>query len=103
MTETACPQWCVTDHDRFSFHGSGPVTVEAPQHRTCHVRAVQYAAGGGPLVQVAADGTIRVPADDAGDLAAVIEQLAGATPEQHRELAAAIRKAAAQVTEGSNG
>jgi hypothetical protein len=32
-------------------------------------------------------------------LAGMIEQLANATPEQHRELAAAIRKAAADITD----
>jgi hypothetical protein len=92
-----CPPWCVTDHDRFSFHGSGPITVEAPQYHSCHVRAIQYATHGGPEIQVAGAGMVPVPAAHAEDLAAVIEQMADATPDEHRELAAAIRQAAADI------
>ena len=98
-----CPPWCVTGHDRFSFHASGGITVEAPRYSSCHVRVIQYAAHGGPQIQVAADGIIRVPAGDAGDLAAIIEQLAGATPGEHRELAAAIRSAAREITGDGHG
>ena len=36
---------------------------------------------------------------DIGALAAIVEQLADATPAQHRELAAAIRQAAADISE----
>lgn len=100
MNEAAtrqCPPWCVTDHDQFSFHGSAQVTVEAPRYRHCRVRAVRHAAHGGPQVQVAAGGVISVPADRAADLASLIEQLADATPGQHRALAAAIRQAAAGI------
>ena len=95
-----CPSWCVTDHDRFSFHTSETITAEAPRYRSCHVRAIRYATHGGPQVQVAADGLIRVDAGDAGDLAAIIEQLADATPDEHRELAAVIRKTAADIDGG---
>jgi hypothetical protein len=37
--------------------------------------------------------------EHADQLAGLIEQLASAPPERHRELAAAIRQAAAQITE----
>jgi hypothetical protein len=39
----------------------------------------------------------------AEELASLIEALADATPDQHRELAAAIRQAAAQITEAEAG
>jgi hypothetical protein len=98
-----CPPWCVTDHGKYNFHGSERITVYAPQFCSCHVRAIRYSALDHAEIQVAAAGMVSVRSDRAADLAAVIEQLADATPGQHRELAAAIRAAAAQITEGSNG
>jgi hypothetical protein len=94
-----CPPWCVTDHGKYSFHGGEQTTVEAPEYRTFHVRAVQHLVPGQPEIQVAADGIASVRLGDAADLAAIIEQLAAATPQQHRQLAAAIRQAAARITE----
>lgn len=99
-----CPPWCVTDHGKYAgFHGSGRVSVEAPQYHRVSVRALQHSTDRLASVQVLAAGMVQVPCGDAEDLAAIIEQLAGATPEQHRELAAAIRAAAAQITEASGG
>ncbi len=96
-----CPPWCVIDHAKYSnFHGSEFIKIDAPQYCTRLVRAVQPVIGR-PYVDVdsvAAD----VATGDAESLAVLIEGLAGATPEQHRELAAAIRRAAAVVT-GADG
>ena len=41
---------------------------------------------------------LRLDLHDAGQLAGLVELLADATPDQHRELAAAIRMAAADIT-----
>jgi hypothetical protein len=91
-----CPPWCVTDHAKYGFHGSEFIRIDAPQYCLRLVRAVHPPAGR-PYVGVdalAAD----VATGDAESLAVLIEGLADATPEQHRELAAAIRKAAAAIT-----
>jgi hypothetical protein len=90
-----CPPWCVTDHGKYSFHGSERITVEAPQYHLCGARAIKYSGIGGGQIQVSGDGIVALPCSEAGDLAALIEELAAATPAQHRELAAAIRRAAA--------
>lgn len=95
-----CPPWCVTDHSKYLFHGAERIPVEAPG-RGFRARAIQYIPGR-TEIQVMGSGIIAVRSGDAADLAALIEQLAGATPGQHRELAAAIRKAAAEIT-GADG
>ena len=92
-----CPPWCVTDHARYSFHGSERITVPAPDYRIFYVHAIQRMHDR-PGIQLAGVGLVSVRSDDAADLAAIFEQLADATPEQHRGLAAAIRKAAADIT-----
>jgi len=94
-----CPPWCVTDHDQFSFHGAERIAVPVAEYRTFHVRAIQFPVPRQPEIQLAGDGMVSVRSDQAEDLAAIVEQLAAATPEQHRELAAAIRQAAAVITE----
>jgi hypothetical protein len=80
----------VTDHAKYSFHGSERVEVEAPRFWQNTVRALQYGTGGRV---VGVDG-LHAPKDDAAQLADLVERLADATPEQHRQLAAAIREAA---------
>lgn len=49
------------------------------------------------------DADLYVPPADAGELAALIEILAHATKTQHREIAAAIRQAAAVITGAGDG
>jgi hypothetical protein len=98
-----CPPWCVTDHSKYGFHGSETITVEAPQYHQQHVRGVQFPVPAGPQVRVGGGASVYVPSGDAGELAALIEELADATPEQHRELAAAIRQAAADITDVDGG
>jgi hypothetical protein len=94
-----CPPWCVTDHGKYSFHGAERAVGYAPEFHRWSIRALQAPAELDPHIQVAAGGVVSVPLRDAGELAAIIEDLAGATPGQLRELAAAIRQAAAATTE----
>jgi len=100
-----CPSWCVTDHDQEALpgvfrtsHGSEPVHTAA----WTIVSAALFASSSVPEVQVCTPGedggSIFLPAHKAGYLAGLIEQLAGATPAHHRELADAIRQAAALIT-----
>jgi hypothetical protein len=100
-----CPPWCVTDHDEqlipghFSTaHGAagefiGPASARAILHP---------AAGDAAEVQVCTSGidggSLFLEPVKAGYLARMVEDLASATPETHRELAAAIRQAAADIT-----
>jgi len=89
-----CPTWCVTDHGKYGFHASERILVDAPEFHRNTVRAIP---GAGLLAEVAVN-TLAVPAREAEDLALLLERIAEATPEQHRQLAAAIRQAAALVT-----
>jgi hypothetical protein len=96
-----CPPWCVIDHAKYGIHGSEFIRVDAPQYRLRLVRAVQPVLGRSyvGVDALAADAA----AGDAESLAVLIEGLADATPEQHRELAAAIRQAAAVATGADGG
>jgi hypothetical protein len=119
-----CPPWCVIDHDtdvggghRYTFHGSETVRVEISGKATyranvIHVRAIHSGwPDDAPQIDLSAD---RYGADgpsphawiaprEAEDLAVIVEMLAKATPAQHRDLAAAIRKAAADITDADGG
>jgi hypothetical protein len=118
----ACPPWCVIDHDtdvggghRYTFHGSETVRVEVPgKARYWADEILVRAIHGGrsddaPQIDLSAT---RFGADrssphawiaprEAEDLAVIVEMLAKATPAQHRELAAAIRKAAADISDAN--
>jgi hypothetical protein len=120
-----CPPWCETDHDKahgaaglFMFHGGATAGIEVRGKAASGLRDRIYACpfsagqpGYEPVVSVAsirygavgADPQVWLSARDAGELAGLVEMLATATPAQHRELAAAIRRAAAQITEASDG
>jgi len=99
-----CPPWCVTDHDKEMISGHFPAAhgAESTSVRWINARAVLHPARGGAEVQVSVPGidggSLFLEAKHAGYLAILVEALADATPDQHRELAAAIRKAAAQIT-----
>jgi hypothetical protein len=107
MNETTtqpCPPWCDGNHDgrpthvgmtgTVSFGSEGLDSIWASvilgeHHAGRPVVAVtshQYELHGSPYLEV--------PAHRADELAAMVELLASLTPDQHRELAAAIRKAA---------
>jgi len=114
MNETTpCPPWCQSNHDTTTAHVGMAGTVDfgdrgldsiwasailAGHHNGRAVVAVtshQYELYGSPYLEV--------PAHRAGELAAMVGLLAALTPGQHRELAAAIRKAAADIAGDSDG
>jgi hypothetical protein len=103
-----CPPWCEVDHVEpvrgivLGHHGTKAPLIEAG---TGYVHASAYHHGfSGAMPQVAlsgldTSGAALVSAEHAEILAVIIGQLADATPDQHRELAAAIRQAAAQIAD----
>ena len=104
-TGRPCPDWCQIDHAepaQTSCVGSGSSGLRLPQS-TIWARAMITPKG--PRVTVhgmdwaTPDRDVYVAVDPrhAGDLAVLLELLAGATPEQHRMLAAGIRQAAADL------
>ena len=103
-----CPPWCVTDHSEqrhgpsAGYHGSESPLIHTPSG---YVNATAYQNGFSddePQIAVTClngpAGCLMTAVRDAGFLAATVEDLAEATPEQHREFAAAIRQAAAVIT-----
>ena len=111
-----CPEWCTTDHETpdpgglfFDFHGGPAVRTEIPGAVVSipdwiAVRPVadgHPAVGDGPHVSVTGTVCTWISPGDAEDIAALIEMLGRATPDQHAEVAAAIRQAAAQITEAA--
>ena len=102
-----CPPWCTAGHGRLI---AGGITVSAHRGDTaavtlgedgCVLTSPVWLPGegrAGVLVITPAGGSLFLAPGTARDLASLVEQLAGATPDQHREAAAAIRAAAA-VTE----
>jgi hypothetical protein len=97
-----CPPWCVTDHDeelipgRFTeTHAGEGIPVDGDVFLSA--RPCLAPGWGGPSrVQVhSRAGSLFI--EDAATLAGLIEQLADAGPDMHRELAAAIRQAAAEA------
>jgi hypothetical protein len=96
-----CPDWCVTDHDKYpGFHGSEPIVAMAPHFHKYRVRVLQYSHSSARHVQIMGSAMITVEPQDALGIADIIEDLAGgATPAQLRELAAVIRKTAALTGE----
>jgi hypothetical protein len=106
-----CPPLCTTDHDQELFpghfiesHGADSEFIEVGGYDRVSARACQVPSRQ-PEVQVTLSGKCSVFAAPprAEELASLIEALADATPDQHRELAAAIRQAAAQITEAEAG
>lgn len=116
-----CPPWCTVDHEtdtggghRYLFHGSETARVRVPgkvkyAEDVIYVRAIHpgWTDGEPPQVDVSATryGTddpspqAWISPRDAEGLAVIVEVLAKASPAQHRQLAAAIRQAAATMTE----
>jgi hypothetical protein len=114
-----CPDWCVTDHETVhgeagthDHHGGVPADIRVPGELASlpdeiGVWPLHYGLDDREAV-VAVRGVrrqadygypyLRVSVADAGELAALVEMLAEATPEAHRELAGALRKAAADIT-----
>jgi hypothetical protein len=102
-----CPPWCEVDHDttgtsgiRASHHGTEPPVIS---FRDGYVTASAYQNGFSdepPQVWIGSlnGPTTLIDSGQAAVLADLAEMLAGATPDQHREMAAQIRQAAAQIT-----
>jgi hypothetical protein len=106
-----CPPWCTIDHEEergpglvFSHHSDGATFIRTPAWDYVAAGRVQIGDNsGGPQVSVTSSsgvaGALWLKAHDAEKLAGAVEVLAAAAPDQIRELAAAIRKAAAQITD----
>jgi hypothetical protein len=97
-----CPKWCITDHGA-TFDGAASgityhmdVHLEAPRRVGGHfVRLVQGPARGPGLSL----DVLPVPLREAECLAGLLEGLAGAGPAVLRQLAAAVRDAAAAAAQ----
>jgi hypothetical protein len=110
---TPCPKWCVTPRPAAGpgepghIHRTIETSVDLPGHAGyVSTRGGVFGPEGTPPEVVMFTGSpeaggpfedLYVPARDAGKLAAVLDALSYATPEQHRELAAGIRQAAAET------
>jgi hypothetical protein len=108
-----CSPWRATGHDEvygaaepFGFHGSAPagirlggdsVGARVMRDSTWHGRPSVLVSG----LDRAADPALRAGPRCAKYLAGLAEMLAGAFPDQHRELAGAIRAAAATIAAGT--
>jgi hypothetical protein len=114
-----CPPWCTRDHledgpvsiahrgamSRIEMPGADcvpDVIMASPAHlgiegeaTEVSVHAIRHGSKAHPALWLA-------PAD-AEQLAGLVEMLAKATPARHRELAAALRKAAAGITDSTEG
>ena len=115
-----CPPWCATDHHREITPGTylsshaGPSTdiggFRGHPHDMISAVAVQFPSSGRQEVLIRGyrsgredpDPSTYIRPDEAEGLAGLVEQLAGATPAQHRALAAAIRAAAAMIEKAAN-
>jgi hypothetical protein len=121
-----CPSWCEVDHETpsstgghlYEFHGGQTARIEMPgavasMPDWIAVRPVSDGQPGYGEQNVSVTGTMYgsdrddpnawVRPREAEHIARVIEILAKATPDQHRELAAQLRKAAALITEDGHG
>jgi len=114
MTDTSkpCPKWCVTEapepgDDTSHIHRTQRTEVGRSESGTYAQLSTRGGSFGNDEIVVhawhmAADsnpvkGDLYVPLKDAPHLAGVFEALSYVTPEQHRELAAGIRQAAAEM------
>ena len=110
-----CPPWCTDHHPEAFIHRTANTEIDFDRdghYAYAHVCGLDFASvpGRGPQVRIygrhrdmGTDVTVRaelyLPPANALPLADLIEVLAEAGPDQHRELAAAIRQAAAAITE----
>jgi len=107
-----CPPWCTRHHPDAEIHRTDCAEVDFWKSGVAswiNVTGIDYCQGGGPEVsingwrQVIGTGKRISPCTvlsltQARQMAELIEVLQDATPEQHREIAAAIRRAA-DITE----
>jgi hypothetical protein len=102
-----CPPWCTIDHDqelipgRFSAaHGADTASRRVTEREYVSARPCQTPSRS-PEVQVTWSGHDSIFLAPAGAecLAGLLDVIADAAPADVRELAAAIRQAAAQITD----
>lgn len=115
MAYEPCPEWCQSAHENDTgvklCVGSGNLGFVTPSGGTAWPRAamISYETSDlKPRAYVSVDGSLAESADDsprvqvepreAGQLAALIELLSEATPEQHHILAAGVRAAQTAIT-----
>ena len=93
-----CPPWCVTDHARLTVCSAViPPAVVLSSGATIAACARRSLAFGTHVLVSGISGVIAVDPEDAACLATLLDVLAEATPEQHHQLAAQVREAAALV------
>ena len=104
-----CPPWCTADHSKPGpCVGGGSAGMDRDSlPDSIWTRAIRNRDGFRVSVSAALPDVdaawphLSLDLRDAESLAVMVELLADATPEQHRGLAAAIRKAAAEIAEAS--
>jgi hypothetical protein len=103
-----CPAWCEIDHsrgDKNCVGSGGSPGLFGPNSDSVWTRALRRVSGQymvavtGAGESVDKGGHLSLAPYDAEHMAALVELLAEATPDQHRELAALIRLAAVTVRE----
>ena len=93
----ACPPWCSASHDDGLLSCSSSASLIHLKNGSVTAYARRSNALG-EHITVAGKRWLHVTeAEDARELAGLVDLLAGATPEQHRDLAAQIRIAAAAL------
>ncbi|HUN38325.1 MAG TPA: hypothetical protein VMU95_40560 [Trebonia sp.] len=112
LREAACPPWCDANHGTgegnpglvLGGHYSRPASLGAGSHFTDQLLVRLYAPPGAAPAEVGITGfrpgapRLFTDTEQAGQLARLVDQLAGATPAQHKALAAAIREAVITTT-----
>jgi hypothetical protein len=106
-----CPPWCTADHNDGSFAASthcghaGGIDFGDRDLDSIWAAAIlgeyhdgrPHVAVTGHRYRQSGSPQLQVRGIHAGDMADLVDMLADASPDQHRELAAAIRKAAADI------
>jgi hypothetical protein len=94
-----CPAWCAVDHAGLKLTACSAVApaITLASGAVISARARRSLAFGAHVLVSGISGVHATDAEDAACLATLLDVLAEATPEQHRELAAQVRAAAALV------
>ena len=102
MNQTSCPEWCTGKHEPGSpFHegARNPITSPSGAQMWAHVAS----STNGPRISAAAfhgdtgATVIEGDADNAAELANVLDVLAAVSPQDIRAFAAQVREASAQA------
>ena len=102
MNERDCPEWCAGKHERGSpFHEGARNPITSPSGAQMWAHAVSFTTG--PKISAAAyhgdagATVIEGDADNAAELAKVLDVLAAVSPQDIRAFAAQVREASAQA------